>query len=115
MSKQSAMRSNYKAIAVAGWDEINLAQLAGPYLSRIKKNRYWTFGVDGTPQKRQFAYTLSDRGYVYYPNPLEDIYRCYPSRTRLEHFFRFGKQKLSLNTVTHTATARNRPESVREA
>jgi len=62
--------SIYKAIAVAGWEDINLPKLIGPYLSVPKEKGYWLFGVDGTPQKRQFAYTLSDRGYVYYPNPV---------------------------------------------
>ncbi|MBW2722231.1 MAG: transposase [Deltaproteobacteria bacterium] len=63
-------QSIYKAIAGAGWENINLPKLAGPYLSKPKEKGYWLFGVDGTPQKRQFAYTLSDRGYVYYPNPV---------------------------------------------
>lgn len=62
-------QSLYKAIAGSGWEDINLSKLAGPYLSRPEKG-YWVFGVDGTPQKRQFAYTLSDRSYVYYPNPV---------------------------------------------
>jgi len=62
-------QSVYKAIAVAGWEDINLSRLAGPHLSKPEKG-YWVFGVDGSPQKRQFAYTLSDRSYVYYPNPV---------------------------------------------
>lgn len=61
--------SIYKSIAVAGWEDINLSRLVGPYLSAPQEN-YWLIGVDGTPQKRQFAYTLSDRGYIYYPNPV---------------------------------------------
>ena len=62
--------SIYKAIAAAGWEDIDLPGLAGQYLAPPKERDYWLFGLDGTPQKRQFAYTLSDRGYVYYPNPV---------------------------------------------
>ncbi len=62
--------SVYKAIAGVDWAKIDLATLAGPYLARPQKRHYWLFGVDGTPQKRQFASTLSDRGYIYYPNPV---------------------------------------------
>ena len=62
--------SVYKAIAAAGWKEGGLPALIGQYLAPPKERSYWLFGVDGTPQKRQFAYTLSDRGYVYYPNPV---------------------------------------------
>lgn len=61
--------SIYKAIAAAGWEDIDLPKLIGEYLAPPEERGYWLFGVDGTPQKRQFAYTLSDRGYVYYPNP----------------------------------------------
>jgi hypothetical protein len=37
---------------------------------------------------------------------LADIYRCYTTRTRLEHFFRFGKQKLLLNAFQTAETPR---------
>lgn len=63
-------QSVYKAIAEADWAAVALPQLIGPYLSPPKTHDYWLFGVDGTPQKRPFAYTLSARGYVYYPNPV---------------------------------------------
>jgi len=62
--------SIYTAIGAVGWKDIDLPTLAGPYLTAPKERNYWLFGVDGTPEKRQFAYTLSDRGYVYYPNPV---------------------------------------------
>ncbi len=60
----------YKAIAEVDWTKLDLATLVGPYLARPSKRRYWLIGMDGTPQKRQFASTLSDRGYIYYPNPV---------------------------------------------
>ncbi len=62
--------SLYKAIAEVDWTKLDLATLVGPYLARPSKRRYWLIGMDGTPQKRQFASTLSDRGYIYYPNPV---------------------------------------------
>ena len=62
--------SIYAAIAAAGWEDIDLPKLIGAYLAPPEERGYWLFGVDGTPQKRQYAYTLSDRGYVYYPNPV---------------------------------------------
>jgi len=62
--------SIYKAIIDAGWEDIDLPKLIGQNLTPPEEHGYWLFGVDGTPQKRQFAYTLSDRGYVYYPNPV---------------------------------------------
>ena len=37
---------------------------------------------------------------------LEDVYRSYTSRSRLEHFFRFGKQKLLLNAYQTPETER---------
>ena len=63
-------QSVYTAIGAAGWKNIDLPALARPYLTAPKARNYWLFGLDGTPQKRQFAYTLSDRSYVYYPNPV---------------------------------------------
>ncbi len=62
--------SIYKAIATGGWEDVDMPKLIGQYLPPPKERGYWLFGVDGTPQKRQFAYTLSDKGYVYYPNPV---------------------------------------------
>lgn len=62
--------SVYKAIADAGWEDMDLPKLVGPSLAPPEERGYWLFGVDGTPQRRQYAYTLSDRGYVYYPNPV---------------------------------------------
>ncbi len=67
---QSQYPSIYTAIASSGCKDIDLAALVGSYLPPPKKRAYWLFGVDGTPQRRRFAYTLSDRSYVYYPNPV---------------------------------------------
>ena len=48
----------------------SLAQLAGPYLSPPVKRPFWLIGVDVTPQPRSYATRLTDRGYVYQPNPI---------------------------------------------
>lgn len=58
----------YTAIDEAGWDEIEVLSLVNSELPQPEKRGYWVLGVDGTPQRRQYAQTLSDRGYVYYPN-----------------------------------------------
>ncbi len=46
--------------------EQQLMRLIGSYLPQ--QQRFWLLGVDVTSAPRRFAYTLEDRGYVYYPN-----------------------------------------------
>ena len=58
----------YKAIAEAEWENVPLAQLVATYLPQPEQRSFWLLGVDVTSQPRQFAHTLPDRGYVYYPN-----------------------------------------------
>jgi hypothetical protein len=48
--------------------EQQLMQLIGSYLPEPQQQRFWLLGVDVTSAPRRFAYTLEDRGYVYYPN-----------------------------------------------
>jgi len=50
--------------------EQQLMQLIGSYLPRPQQQKYWLLGVDVTPAPRSFAATLTDRGYVYYPNAI---------------------------------------------
>ena len=57
----------YKAIDEIDWAEIEPLSLVRDALME-EKEEYWLLGVDGTPQRRQYARTLEDRGYVYYPN-----------------------------------------------
>jgi hypothetical protein len=60
----------YKAIDEAGWEDVPTLDLIGDTLRQEKLRPYWRLGLDGTPQRRQYAYTLGDRGYVYSPNPV---------------------------------------------
>ena len=48
--------------------EQKLMRLIGSYLPEPQHQRFWLLGVDVTSAPRCFAYTLEDRGYVYYPN-----------------------------------------------
>ena len=50
--------------------EQQLMRLIGSYLPEPQHQRFWLLGVDVTSAPRPFAYTLEDRGYVYYPNPV---------------------------------------------
>jgi len=50
--------------------EQQLMQLIGSYPPRSQQQKYWLLGVDVTPAPRGFADTLTDRGYVYYPNTI---------------------------------------------
>ena len=60
----------YKAIHEIDWAEINPLPPIRDALRAERGREYWLLGVDGTPQRRQWAYTLKDRGYVYFPNPV---------------------------------------------
>ncbi len=51
--------------------EQKIMRLIMPHLPHPEKQNFWVLGVDVTPWKRQFAQTLSDRGYVYYPNAIK--------------------------------------------
>ena len=42
-----------------------------PHLPQPQKRKFHLLGVDVTPYRRQFAHTLADRGYVYYPNAIQ--------------------------------------------
>lgn len=61
----------FKAINETEWDELATARLLAPYLSRPQQRSFWLLGSDVTPQPRQFAHTLPDRGMVYQPNPIK--------------------------------------------
>lgn len=58
----------YKAIAEVAWEKIPIWQLVSAHLP--EQQAYWLLGVDVTPNPRPYAKTLSDRGYVYAPNPV---------------------------------------------
>lgn len=61
----------FKAINEMKWDDLMIARLVAPYLPRPKQRSYWLLGSDVTPQPRQFAATLPDRGVVHQPNPIK--------------------------------------------
>lgn len=61
----------FKAINEMTWDDLMLARLVTPYLLQPQQRAYWLLGSDVTPQSRQFAYTLADRGVVHQPNPIK--------------------------------------------
>jgi hypothetical protein len=61
----------FKAINEMEMDELGTAHLLAPYLPRPQERSFWLLGTDVTPQRRQFAYTLADRGMVYQPNPIK--------------------------------------------
>jgi len=61
----------FKAINEMEMDELTIAQLLAPYLPRPQQRPFWLLGTDVTPQPRQFAHTLADRGMVYQPNTIK--------------------------------------------
>ena len=61
----------FKAIDEMEMDDLMTARLLAPYLPRPKERPFWLLGTDVTPQPRQFAYTLADRGMVYQPNSIK--------------------------------------------
>jgi hypothetical protein len=61
----------FKALAEMVWDEQTLARLVAPHLPPPQGRPFWLLGVDVTPQRRQFAHTLADRGMVYQPNAIK--------------------------------------------
>jgi hypothetical protein len=61
----------FKAINEMAWDESMIAHLLAPYLTRPQQRSFWLLGTDVTPQPRQFARTLPDRGVVYQPNAIK--------------------------------------------
>lgn len=61
----------FKAINEMEWDDLAIAHLLAPYLPRPQKRPFWLLGTDVTPQPRQFAHTLADRGMVYQPNTIK--------------------------------------------
>lgn len=61
----------FKAINEMEWDELRVAHLLAPYLPRPRQRAFWLIGTDVTPQPRQFAQTLPDRGMVYQPNTIK--------------------------------------------
>jgi len=48
--------------------EVEQLQLLAPYVPKPEQRPYWLFATDATSNRRQFARTLPDRGYVYWPN-----------------------------------------------
>ena len=58
----------FKAVAEMTWDETALAHVVAPYLSQPQERPFKLLGVDVTPQPRQYAHTLADRGMIYQPN-----------------------------------------------
>ena len=69
-------RRSYSTIFIAinemEWDELTIAHLLASYLPRPQQQPFWLLGTDVTPEPRQFAYTLADRGMVYQPNAIKD-------------------------------------------
>jgi len=61
----------FKAINEMEMDDLMTAHLLAPYLPRPKQRPFWLLGTDVTPQPRQFAHTLADRGIVYQPNTIK--------------------------------------------
>ena len=61
----------FKAINEMEWEEMATAHLLAPYLPRPQQRSFWLLGSDVTPQPRQFAHTLADRGMVYQPNQVK--------------------------------------------
>ena len=61
----------FKGVAEMTWDELTPARLVAPYLPRPRERPFRLLGVDVTPQPRQYAYTLADRGMVYRPNTVK--------------------------------------------
>lgn len=47
-------------------------RLLAPYLP-TPQHGFWLLGIDVTPASRPFARTLSDRGFVYRPNPVKGV------------------------------------------
>jgi len=62
--------SIYKTIEKSKMKEVPLHSLAASVIPSPEKRSFWLFALDATPQKRQFARSLTDRGYIYYPNPV---------------------------------------------
>ena len=61
----------FKGINEMEWDELATVRLLAPYLPRPQQRSFWLLGMDVTPQPRQFAHTLADRGMVYAPNAIK--------------------------------------------
>ncbi len=61
----------FKAINEMEWNELAIAHLLAPYLPRPQQRSFRLLGTDVTPQPRQFAHTLADRGIVYQPNTIK--------------------------------------------
>jgi len=74
LSLSPCFRREYSALftALDEWEPSQaaktLAQLAGPYLCKPTRLPFWLIGADVTPQPRRYAFTLTDRSYVYQPN-----------------------------------------------
>ena len=62
--------SIYTSIEKSRMEKKSLHSLAAPLIPFPEKRSCWLFGLDATPQKRQFARSLADRGYIHYPNPV---------------------------------------------
>lgn len=62
--------SIYKTIEKSKVKDVPLHSLAASLIPSPEKRSFWLFALDATPQKRQFARSLTDRGYIHYPNPI---------------------------------------------
>ena len=62
--------SIYKSIEKRKMKKEPLHSLVAPLIASPEKRSFWFFALDATPQKRQFARSLRDRGYIHYPNPV---------------------------------------------
>ena len=70
--------------------EQEIMGLIVPHLPQPQKRKFHLLGVDVTPYRRQFAHTVADRGYVYYPNAIQGNrpatvghqYSCWPYRQK---------------------------------
>ena len=50
--------------------EVAQMHMVAPYVPVPEQRPYWLFATDATTNRRQFARTLQDRSYVYWPHPV---------------------------------------------
>ncbi len=63
--------SIFQGIAEWKWETDHLAEMAAEYLPKPRQYPFWLFGVDVTSQKRVYAHTAEDRGFVYQPQVIK--------------------------------------------
>jgi hypothetical protein len=60
-----------KAIATSGFNDKQLAYLAGKTIPPLRSRKFRLLGCDVTSNPRPYAQTLPDRGFVYQPNAIK--------------------------------------------